>query len=222
MKNIYIIFIIIFIQGCDTPTTDTNEKILSVKVVNSIKQKSLSKEGEKLRRELIGDYMDEKSASKYLTERKKLLPKLKKMSLIELLNNVKTLPDGGELLPRGDYYSEEIINRGDKVVPLLIEASLNQEVISKVSYYESLNYFIRDVAVNLIPYASNNKFRLEKFFFKDDNNSDRYIVNPHVFNQTYVKFFFKYSDDNLIMSNKVNHLILYTMLKKWEKERYKD
>jgi len=209
MDTVYIIFSILLIQGCDTSTADTNEKILSAKE-------------KKLKRELIGDYMDKKSASEYLTKRKKLLPKLKKMSLIELLNNVKTLPDGGELLPRGDYYSEEIINRGDKVVPLLIEASLNQEVISKVSYYESLNYFIRDVAVNLIPYASNNKFRLEKFFFKDDNNSNRYIVNPHVFNQTYAKYFFKYSDDNLTMSNKANHLILYKMLKRWEKERYKD
>jgi len=217
MKNIYIIFTIIFIQGCDTPATDSDKKILNIKVVDSV-----IKEEKKLRREVIGDYMDEKSASKYLKERKKILPKLKKMSLDELLNSVKTLPDGGELLPKGDYYAEEIINRGDKIVPLLIEASLNQEVISKVSYYNSLNYFIRDVAVNLIPYASNNKFRLEKFFFKDDNKSDRYILNPHVFNQTYAKYFFKYSDNNKTRSNKTNHMKLYKMLKKWVIETYRD
>jgi len=222
VKNIYIIFTVIFIQGCDTPTTDSNKKILNTKVVDSVKKEELSKEEKKLRREVIGDYMDKKSALKYLKERKKLLPKLKKMSLEELLNSVKTLPDGGELLPKGDYYAEEIISRGDKVVPLLIEASLNQEVVSKVSYYDSLNYFIRDVAVNLIPYASNGKFRLEKFFFKDDNKSDRYILNPHVFNQTYAKLFFKYSDNNKTRSNKANHMKLYKMLKKWAKEAYRD
>lgn len=229
MNNVYMIFIIIFMQGCDAPIRDNDEKVISSKVISSEiisseiidltnEAKKISKE-EKLKSELIGDYMDEKSASKYLRERKKMLPQLKKMSLIQLLSKAETLPDGGQLLPKGDYYAEEIINRGDKVVPLLIEVSLNQEVVSKVRYYDSLNYFIRDVAVNLIPYASNGKFRLEKFFYRN-KGSDGYLANPHLFNQTYVINFFKYTDDNVPKSNKSNHMKLYKMLKKWEKETY--
>lgn len=155
-----------------------------------------------LKKTIIGDYMTPSDAKEYLENRKKILPKLKQLSINELLVSVEYLPDGGQYLPKGDFFSEEIINRGDKAIPFLIN-QIDNQTLSKVKKYDSINYTIGDVAINLIEYAASDDFSLANYF-TDNLKEVGDFTNPYSFDAEYFR---------IIKNNKKNQMKLIKFLK---------